>query len=137
MDLASRRVGVVVRDGYQELEFWYPVLRFREEGAAVTVIGADGERTYVSKLGYPVISYAPLSAPLSQEFRSNRRSQRGGWRGRTTALPREMPPRPVASWRSLRFYERATRIAVWNLFFLTGIAGSALVSGYIIQDDGY
>jgi predicted MFS family arabinose efflux permease len=26
---------------------------------------------------------------------------------------------------------------VWNLFLLTGIAGGALVSGYIIQDDGY
>ena len=34
-------------------------------------------------------------------------------------------------------HERATRIAVWNLFLLTGIAGGALVSGYIIQDDGY
>ena len=34
-------------------------------------------------------------------------------------------------------HERGTRIAVWNLFLLTGIAGGALVSGYIIQDDGY
>jgi MFS family permease len=34
-------------------------------------------------------------------------------------------------------HERATRIAVWNLFLLTGIAGGALVSGYIIEYDGY
>ncbi|KAI1611913.1 serine/threonine kinase 16 [Exophiala viscosa] len=34
-------------------------------------------------------------------------------------------------------HERATRIAVWNLFLLTGIAGGGLVSGYIIQYDGY
>lgn len=34
-------------------------------------------------------------------------------------------------------HERATRIAVWNLFLLTDIAGGALVSGYIIQYDGY
>ncbi|KKY27249.1 putative cycloheximide resistance [Phaeomoniella chlamydospora] len=34
-------------------------------------------------------------------------------------------------------HERATRIAVWNLFLLTGIAGGSLVSGYIIQLDGY
>ena len=34
-------------------------------------------------------------------------------------------------------HERATRIAVWNLFLLTGIAGGALVSGYIIQYAGY
>ena len=34
-------------------------------------------------------------------------------------------------------HERATRIAVWNLFLLTGISGGALVAGYIIQLDGY
>lgn len=34
-------------------------------------------------------------------------------------------------------HERATRIAVWNLFLLAGISGGALISGYIIQFDGY
>lgn len=34
-------------------------------------------------------------------------------------------------------HERATRIAVWNLFLLTGIAGGALIAGYIIELDGY
>jgi len=34
-------------------------------------------------------------------------------------------------------HQRATRIAVWNLFLLTGIAGGALISGYIIQDIGW
>lgn len=34
-------------------------------------------------------------------------------------------------------HERATRIAVWNLFLLAGISGGALVSGYIIELDGY
>ncbi|KAK3306130.1 major facilitator superfamily domain-containing protein [Chaetomium strumarium] len=34
-------------------------------------------------------------------------------------------------------HERATRIAIWNLFLLTGISGGALVAGYIIEKDGY
>ena len=34
-------------------------------------------------------------------------------------------------------HERATRIAVWNLFLLTGISGGALIAGYIIELDGY
>lgn len=34
-------------------------------------------------------------------------------------------------------HERATRIAVWNLFLLTGISGGALVAGYIIEFHGY
>jgi protease I len=55
------RVGVLVRDGYQELEFWYPLLRLREDGVDVTVIGT-GDRTYHSKLGYPVIPDVTLAA---------------------------------------------------------------------------
>ncbi|KAH8881315.1 serine/threonine kinase 16 [Thozetella sp. PMI_491] len=34
-------------------------------------------------------------------------------------------------------HERATRIAVWNLFLLTGISGGALIAGQIIQYNGY
>ena len=62
---AVARVGVLVRDGYQELEFWYPLLRLREEGADVTVIGA-GDRTYHSRLGYPVIPDITLASASDQ-----------------------------------------------------------------------
>jgi hypothetical protein len=34
-------------------------------------------------------------------------------------------------------HERATRIAVWNLFLLTGICGAGFISGYIIEFLGY
>ncbi|GAB7355123.1 hypothetical protein MBLNU459_g5699t2 [Dothideomycetes sp. NU459] len=34
-------------------------------------------------------------------------------------------------------HQRATRIAVWNLFLLTGIAGAGFISGYIIENLGY
>lgn len=34
-------------------------------------------------------------------------------------------------------HERATRIAVWNLFLLCGICGAGFVSGYIIENLGY
>jgi MFS family permease len=36
--------------------------------------------------------------------------------------------------RDLYFvHQRATRIAAWNVFLLSGISGGSLVSGYIIQ----
>jgi len=53
--------GVFLLEGYQELQFWYPVLRFREESIRVTVIG-HGEATTFSRLGYPVVAEAPWSA---------------------------------------------------------------------------
>ncbi|CAG8949735.1 hypothetical protein HYFRA_00004054 [Hymenoscyphus fraxineus] len=34
-------------------------------------------------------------------------------------------------------HQRATRMAVWNLFLLCGIAGGSLISGYIIEDIGW
>ena len=34
-------------------------------------------------------------------------------------------------------HERATRIAVWNLFLLCGICGAGFISGYIIEYAGY
>ena len=43
--------------GYQELEFWYPVLRAREEGATVMVV-ASSSQGCESHLGYPVLGDA-------------------------------------------------------------------------------
>jgi protease I len=47
MRLQNKRVGVFVEEGFEDLEFWVPVMRLREEGAQVTIIGsgrADGFR---------------------------------------------------------------------------------------------
>ncbi|KAI1085025.1 MFS general substrate transporter [Whalleya microplaca] len=34
-------------------------------------------------------------------------------------------------------HQRATRIAIWNMFLLCGISGGALIAGYIIEDQGW
>ncbi len=39
---------------YQELEIWYPLLRFKEENAEVVVVGSGSADQHKSKLGYPV-----------------------------------------------------------------------------------
>jgi protease I len=53
MELTGRHVAVIVENLYQDLEVWYPVLRMREAGAEVTVVG-PAARTYSSKHGYEV-----------------------------------------------------------------------------------
>jgi len=58
MRLHGKKVIVLVEDLYQELEVWYPLLRMREEGAQVTVVGTEAGTTYRSKTGYPVTSDA-------------------------------------------------------------------------------
>ena len=54
MNLADAQIAVMAENQYQELELWYPLLRLREEGANVIVVGPAAEQAYASKLGYPV-----------------------------------------------------------------------------------
>jgi protease I len=53
MSLKDKRIAVLVENIYEDLELWYPVLRFREEGADVTIVGPEAGHTYESKHGYP------------------------------------------------------------------------------------
>ena len=39
MRLQGKTVGVFVAQGFEDLEFWVPVMRLREEGARVLIIG--------------------------------------------------------------------------------------------------
>ena len=68
MELSGKRVAVLVEDLYQELEFWYPVLRLREAGAQVTVVGPKAGETYKSKLGYAARADRGADEVSPQEF---------------------------------------------------------------------
>jgi protease I len=54
MELKEKTIALMVDQLYQELEVWYPLLRLKEAGANVVTIGAEADKTYPSKLGYPV-----------------------------------------------------------------------------------
>lgn len=54
MELTGKRIAVLAENLYQDLELWYPILRMREAGAEVHVIGPKKGETYKSKNGYPV-----------------------------------------------------------------------------------
>jgi protease I len=53
MELHGKRIAVLVADQYEDLELWYPLLRLREAGAQVVVMGT-GAADYMSKHGMPV-----------------------------------------------------------------------------------
>ena len=55
MPLAGKRVAVLAEAQFEDLELWYPVLRMREAGAIVTVVGTGSSETYRGKNGLPVI----------------------------------------------------------------------------------
>ena len=51
MKLKEKRVAVLVGPGFEDLEFWVPLMRMQEEGAEVTVVGMAAGETYTSKSG--------------------------------------------------------------------------------------
>jgi protease I len=54
MQLSGRRIAILAEELYQELELWYPWLRFKGAGATVTVVGSGSARVHHGKYGYPV-----------------------------------------------------------------------------------
>ena len=52
--LKGKRIAILAEELYQELELWYPLLRFRGTGAEVLVVGSGSAREHKSKYGYPV-----------------------------------------------------------------------------------
>jgi protease I len=56
MRLENKRVAVLVADGFEDLEFWVPVMRLREEGAQVIIAGLRAGETYTGKHGLTAIS---------------------------------------------------------------------------------
>jgi protease I len=68
MVLQGKRIAVLVADLYQEMEVWYPLLRFREDGAETVAVGAEAGKTYASKKGYPVVADQSIAEVRAADF---------------------------------------------------------------------
>ena len=68
MELSGKRIALLAEDNYQELELWYPLLRFREAGAQVTVVGQATGKIHTSKLGYQVTADIAASEVSCQDY---------------------------------------------------------------------
>ena len=68
MNLQGKKIAVLVADLYQEMEVWYPLLRFREDGAETLAAGAEAGKSYASKKGYPVVADKSLDQVRAKDF---------------------------------------------------------------------
>jgi protease I len=68
MELGGKRVAVLVEDLYEDLELWYPVLRLREAGAEVKIVGPEAGAVYKSKNGYPAKADLGMREVRPQDF---------------------------------------------------------------------
>ncbi|STX30133.1 intracellular protease, ThiJ/PfpI family [Legionella beliardensis] len=67
MGLAKKKVGILIENDYQELEFWYPYLRLQEEGIEPLIIGKE-IKSYKSKLGYEAKADVTAEEASSMRF---------------------------------------------------------------------
>ena len=56
MAQAPKSIAILVEFNYEDLEVWYPLLRFREEGMTTFTVGPEAGKVYQSKKGYPCTS---------------------------------------------------------------------------------
>jgi len=66
--LKEKKIAVLAADQYEDLELWYPLLRMKEEGADVTVVGTTEDKVYESKHGYPVRVEATTNEKVVNDF---------------------------------------------------------------------
>ncbi|MFA5059467.1 MAG: type 1 glutamine amidotransferase domain-containing protein [Candidatus Omnitrophota bacterium] len=64
----QKKIAILAEDLYQVLEIWYPLLRLKEEGVDVVVIGTGTKETYGSKEGYPVKVHCSVDQADANDF---------------------------------------------------------------------
>ncbi len=68
MRLKDKRIAVLVEEGFEDLEFWVTVMRLREEGAAVTIVGTAAAKTVRGKNGLAASSEVAADAVKADDF---------------------------------------------------------------------
>ena len=65
--LAAKKIAFLVGPGFEDLEFWVPYMRLKEEGAALTIVGEKAGESYASKSGGVKARTDAAAADLSAE----------------------------------------------------------------------
>jgi protease I len=73
MELAGKRIAILIETGYHEHEFFFPYYRFLEAGAEVTVAGPEAGATYYGEGrhgmdGLPFASTATIAGLRAQDL---------------------------------------------------------------------
>jgi protease I len=67
-ELKNKRIAILAEKLYEDLELWYPLIRMREAGAEVRVVGAEGDERYTGKHGLPVSVDMTARESATQDF---------------------------------------------------------------------
>lgn len=68
MRLKDKKLIALVDHDFEDLELWYPVLRLREEGATVDLVGPEANVSYRGQKGVPAQSDYAFNEINSQDY---------------------------------------------------------------------
>jgi protease I len=68
MKLKGKKIIQLVSGDFEDLELWYPVLRLREEGAEVHIVGEKADEEYIGKYGVPILSDYSFDEVNSEDY---------------------------------------------------------------------
>lgn len=131
-ELVGKKIAVLVEDGFEDLELWYPVLRLREAGAQVDVIGTGSAPEYKGKYG--------LSCPAEKDIEQVIASDYDG-----LIVPGGWAPDKLRRYQSVLDFVRdifaagkpvgAICHAPWVLISARVLAGKTMTSTIAVKDD--
>jgi protease I len=121
MRLNNKRVVMFVDEGFEDLEFWVPVMRLREEGAAVTVASAKGAQKFTGKHGLSASSEVGAAELKPDDF--DAAVVPGGW------APDKMRRYPAITGLVRALYEQQKIVGLICHAGLVGISAN-IVKGH-------
>lgn len=68
MNLSKLKIVNLVHHSYEDLELWYPVIRLREEGITVHLVGEEAKAQYYGKHGVPATADIGFSELDPEEY---------------------------------------------------------------------
>lgn len=68
MRLTGKRIAFLLEEGFEDLEFWVTVMRLREEGAVVNIVGTAPEKTVHGKNGLSATSEVGVNTVSADDF---------------------------------------------------------------------
>jgi protease I len=68
MELAGYKILAFVDEEFEDLEMWYPVLRLKEAGAIVDIVGPQANTVYHGKYGVPITTNLAFSEAKSADY---------------------------------------------------------------------
>lgn len=119
MKLKGMRIAYLIEEGFEDLEFWVPVMRLREEGAQVTVVGSGKAEKFRGK--YCLEARADVAADAVKPDDFDALVVPGGW------APDKMRRYPAITGLVRGVYEQGKIVgAICH-------AGLVLISAHIVK----